>query len=158
MRYVIWGILLVASFAGFIVVEKVFTIPPGVVSGNGNLGLLVIFVLSPFFIANYFVTAKITKRMLAGRSSRKLNVLILILCSVSCLFLLFAITDYANELIAALGGSPANENSQIYRFGWFNQYTNSLFFNVYTFLLTHVFSVIVGTLSCERTKKTGNLN
>lgn len=157
MRYVIWGILLVVSFIGFIVVEKVFTIPPGIVSGNGNLGILVIFGLSPFFIASYFVIAKITKRILAGRSSRKLTVLILILCSVICLFLLFAITDYTNELTTALGGSPANENSQIYRFGWLNQYTNSLFFNVYTFLLTHVFSIIVGVLSCERTKKIGVL-
>lgn len=158
MRYIIWVILLVVSFSGFIVLEKGFTMPPDVISGNGNLGLLVIFGLSPFFIASCFATVKITKNVLAGRSSRKLNVLILILCSVSCLFILFAIKDYATELIVALGGSPANENSRIYRFGWVNQYTNSLFFNVYTFLLTHVFSIIVGVLSYERTKKIGILN
>ncbi|WP_245629837.1 small integral membrane protein 15 [Domibacillus robiginosus] len=158
MKYMIWVILLVVSFSGFIVLEKVFTMPPNVTSGNGNVGLLVILCLSPFFIASCFATVKITKRILAGRSSQKLTVLVLILCLVSSLFLLFAITDYANELIAALGGSPANENSRIYRFGWLNQYTNSLFFNVYTFLLTHVFSVIVGVLSWKRTMKTGKLH
>lgn len=44
------------SFSGFILIENVFTIEPSITSGNGNLGLLVILVLSPVFIASCLYT------------------------------------------------------------------------------------------------------
>lgn len=146
MRYFTWGLLLL-SFVGFIAIERLFTIPPDTISGNRNLGILAILGLSPFFIAAYFLTAKRTRTILADRNSKKLNMIIFTLCFVSLFLLLFAIINYTHELVAALGGSPANENSRIYRFGWFNQYTNSLFFNVYTFFLFCLSSVIIGVFS-----------
>jgi len=39
------------------------------------------------------------------------------------------------NLIAQLGGTPAHKTSRIYRFPWLNQYTNTLFFNFYTFII-----------------------
>jgi hypothetical protein len=146
MRYLTWGLLLF-SFIGFITIEKLFTIPTDITSGNGNLGILVILGLSPFFIAAYFLTVKMTRTILADQDSKKLNMIILNLCFVSWFILLFAIMNYTNELVAALGGSPANENSRISHFGWFNQYTNSLFFNVYAFFLIYLSSVIIGVFS-----------
>lgn len=40
--------------------------------------------------------------------------------------------DFANELVRVLGGAPTEENSRIYRFGWFNQYTNTAFTLIFT--------------------------
>ena len=67
----------------------------------------------------------------------KMIVAILVLSLTICALLILLISNYTNGLIIALGGTPSDPESRIYRFGWFNQYTNSLFFNVYTFFLTH---------------------
>lgn len=64
----------------------------------------------------------------------------------------FLIVDYRSELIVALGGTPSNPDSQIFRYGWFNQYTNSIYFNAYTFILTHSIAIAIGTLSVFQTK------
>ncbi|WP_083566554.1 hypothetical protein [Domibacillus mangrovi] len=103
MKYLTLGLLLV-SFIGFIAIEWLFTIPPDTTSGNGNLGILAISGLSPFFIAAYFLTAKMTRTILIDRISKKLNMIILTLCFVSCFLLLFLIIEHTNELVAALGG------------------------------------------------------
>ncbi|WP_246147067.1 hypothetical protein [Bacillus massilioanorexius] len=71
---------------------------------------------------------------------------------ICCVLLIFPIVSYTSELIIALGGTPSNPDSRIYRFGWFNQYTNSIYFNVYTFLLTHIIVAIIGFLSIKRMK------
>ncbi|OAH54799.1 hypothetical protein AWH48_09465 [Domibacillus aminovorans] len=67
MNYLTWGLLLF-SFVGFIVIERLFTIPPDTISRNGNLGILAILGLSPFFIIAYFLTAKRTRTILADRN------------------------------------------------------------------------------------------
>lgn len=55
-----------------------------------------------------------------------------------------ALIDFKDQLVFALGGDPTVPDSRIYRFGWFNQYTNSLYFNMYTFILSHIIALTIG--------------
>lgn len=150
--YIFGGISILLSFLGFYLIENTFTIKPNVISGNGNLGLLIILLLSPIFIAGYILTYKMAREISYNALTRKLSIAILSLSLICCVLLIFPVVNYTSELIIALGGTPSNPDSRIYRFGWFNQYTNSIYFNAYTFLLTHIIAVIIGILSVIRIK------
>lgn len=139
------------SFFGFYLIEHVFTVKPHVISGNGNLGILVILLFSPVFISSWVYTFKLVKAKIVIDS--KMTIGILLFAFAVCVLLMIIINDYTSELITAFGGTPDNPESRIYRFGWFNQYTNSLYFNVYTFFLTHIITVILGILSALRKAK-----
>lgn len=148
-KSIFWMISLLLSFSGFFLIENIFTIKPDVISGNGNLGLLIIMLFSPIFLASYFLTFKVVKEKSTNVKNRKISAWILLLSLICCVFLMAAILDYANELVIALGGTPDDPESRIYRFGWFNQYTNSIYFNVYTFLMTQMIVVLAGVLSAK---------
>lgn len=152
-KYIYWGISLLFSFLGFLFIEHAFTIEPHRISGNGNLGIVVIFLFSPVFITSYILTFKRVRERLVAVNNRKINTRILLLSLVLSVLLIAAIINYTNELIIALGGGPEIPDSRIYRFGWFNQYTNSLYFNVYTYLLTHIIVVILSVLSMVKSQK-----
>lgn len=129
------------------IIENLFTTKPSVTSGNGNLGLLAILLFSPIFVTSYILTFKIVKSTFCSVISRNTMVIILFFSFLSLVVLAVLIINYAKNLIVALGGPPTNPESRIYRFGWFNQYTNSMFFNTYTFLFTHILVLFVGILS-----------
>ena len=150
--YKFWVLSFVLSYLGFYLIENIFTIRPDVTPGNGNLGILVIIGLMPIFILSYFLTYKLSREVSITFNNRKMKVVILSLLVLFCALLLFLIVNYNDELVIALGGTPSNPDSRIYRFGWFNQYTNSLFFNAYTFLLTHIAAVVLGIVLSFRTK------
>jgi hypothetical protein len=150
--YKFWVVSFVLSYLGFYLIENIFTIRPDVTSGNGNLGILVIIGLMPIFILSYFLTYKQSREVSNTFKNRKMKVVILSLLVLCCALLIFLIVNYTDELVIALGGTPSNPDSRIYRFGWFNQYTNSLFFNAYTFLLTHIVAVVLGIILSFRTK------
>ncbi|MGE7601394.1 hypothetical protein ACQKL5_02700 [Peribacillus sp. NPDC097675] len=145
-------ISILLSFLGFYLIENMFTINPDVWSGNGNFGILIMLLFSPIFILSYFLTYKMSREISYNKLKRKISVVILTLALISCTLLILPIVNYTSELIIALGGTPSDPDSKIYRFGWFNQYTNSIYFNVYTFLLTHIIAVIIGILSVIRIK------
>lgn len=151
--YIFCFISILLTFLGFYLIENMFTINPDVWSGNGNLGILIMIIFSPIFILSYFFTYKISREIAYYKMRRKIRVVILTLALISCTLLILPIVNYTSELIIALGGTPSAPDSKIYRFGWFNQYTNSIYFNVYTFLLTHIIAVIIGILSVIKIKK-----
>jgi hypothetical protein len=150
-KQIYWSLSLLFSFFGFYLIEHLFTVKPHVVSGNGNLGILVIFLFSPVFICSWVYTFKLTKTTILKNNKMAIGILLFSL-AVSAL-LMIEIYDYTSELIMALGGKPDNPESRIYRFGWFNQYTNSLYFNVYTFFLSHIIAVIFSVFSAMRSSK-----
>ncbi|EWG11096.1 hypothetical protein [Cytobacillus firmus] len=147
-KQIYWSLSFLFSFFGFYLIEHLFTVKPHVVSGNGNLGILVIFLFTPVFISSWIYTFKLAKVKMVKEGKTTIGILLFALAG--CVLLLILINDYTSELITALGGTPDNPESKIYRFGWFNQYTNSLFFNVYTFFLSHVLIVISGSISVLR--------
>ncbi|MCJ1909009.1 hypothetical protein [Planococcus ruber] len=153
MKDIIGVIFVLLSFLGFYLIENVFTIEPQVTSGNGNLGMLIILLLSPIFFVSYFYTFKKTREVFYKVQKKIIKALILSLLLLLIVVLVFLNIEYTNELIIALGGTPSDPDSRIFRFGWFNQYTNSIYFNLYTFLLTHILAVIIGILSAIRNKE-----
>ncbi|URM31075.1 hypothetical protein LLY41_11540 [Cytobacillus firmus] len=150
-KMIYWILCFLFSFLGFYLIEHVFTVKPHVVSGNGNLGILIIFLFTPVFISSWVYTFKRAKATLLKNNKIAIGLLLLSL-AVSAL-LMIGIYDYTSELIMALGGKPDNPESRIYRFGWFNQYTNSLYFNVYTFFLSQIAAVVFGIFSAMRSSK-----
>lgn len=149
----IFFISIFLSFLGFYLVENVFTISPDVWSGNGNLGILIMMLFSPVFVISYFFTYKLTREISTNIKVKKVRIVILIFCVISCALLIIPIITYIDELIIALDGTPAEPESKIYRFGWLNQYTNGIYFNVYTFFLSHLLAIILGILSTIRIKR-----
>jgi hypothetical protein len=150
--YIFCFISILLSFLGFYLIENVFSISPDVWSGNGNPGILIIMLFSPVFVLSYFFICKLTREILANTIVKK-KIVILIFTVISCALLILPIINYIDELVIALDGTPADPESKIYRFGWFNQYTNGIYFNVYTFLLSHLLAVIIGILSTIRIKR-----
>ncbi|MCR2822602.1 hypothetical protein [Lederbergia panacisoli] len=140
-----WVTTTLISFFGFYLIEHIFTVSPESISGNGNLGIIFIMLFSPFFLASYIFTFRLTSKLLK-KAGLKFKIGIFLFSVLGCALLVYAIIHYKNELVIALGGPPTNPESRIFRFGWFNQYTNSLFFNIYTFFLSYIFIIFLGTL------------
>lgn len=141
-----WVISFVVTLIGFLFIEKVMTIQPEFVSGNGNLGIAFMFIILPFFILSFYLTYKQIRRLLLKLNTWIVNLIVLLLCVISVWLLTVTLVDFINELVRALGGPPTEENSRIYRYGWFNQYTNSFYFNIYTFLIAHIVAVAASSL------------
>lgn len=142
-----WPISFVLTLFGFLLIEKVFTISPDSTSGNGNLAILIALLFSPIFIASYFFTYKGVKILLKKKNVPKVNIMTFTIALTIGVLLIIPITSNINEIILELGGGPKEPNSKIFRFGWFNQYTNSIFFNIYTFLASHILIVIAAALT-----------
>jgi uncharacterized membrane protein len=106
---------------------EALTIDPQTISGNGNLALLLII---PFLmVLTIFLTALFLffKEVI----NEKWKLLFSIILPFVIIFSLARIWQDGSELISLLGGGPVDPDSKIYRFPWLNQYTNTIFFNVY---------------------------
>lgn len=124
-RVISVGGSLLVSIALFYLVS-LMTIDPSSISGNGNPAILVM----PFVVASYVGTL-----LLLYKIEFKLNSLIRIICIIGILLLVLGETIHVQNLVDALGGGPDVPDSRIYRFGWFNQYTNTFYFNGYIFAI-----------------------
>lgn len=138
---------LLLSMLGFYLIENFFTIQPDVTSGNGNPAFFIIIPFFPVFIYGYFLTFTFVREYTSKYLQTYTKILLLVLFSIFCIALIFLIVNNAKELIFTLGGPPTEPESTIFRFGWFNQYTNSMFFNFYTFLLSHLSVVIAAIIT-----------
>lgn len=136
-----WFILCI--FLIFLV--DLFTVKPHVISGNGNLGLL--FVLPAIVVFLLFATS--LWRGL-GKLELKRNTWKTIYLWALALLLLFCFIEYtfALNLVTHLGGSPGTVSSRIYRYPWLNQYTNTIFINLYTLGI-----MITGIVLCKSITK-----
>lgn len=152
-NYVVCFISVLISFLGFYLIEHVFTVSHDVWSGNGNLAILIMIIFLPAFVLSYLFTYKVTREISTNTVVKKLKLVALITCVASCVLLILPIINYVDELVIALDGTPTNPESKIYRFGWFNQYTNGIYFNFYTFFLSHLMAVIFGILPTIRIKR-----
>lgn len=128
---IILVLYLIISIIGFYLVS-LFTIPPNVTSGNGNLALLFIPIAIAFYIALVVIIVKEANRLIIKLPTS----FIVILAFASCI-LLYSIIEkeikLIYELYATLGGYSNNPSSKIYRLDLLNQYTNIIFFNHFTY-------------------------
>lgn len=131
-----------------IVMVKEFTFGPEVFSGNGNPVILLFpFVILTFFLFGFEWYVRLVDVQFQPKTWRNLLIGSLVLLISSIILEIF----FVNNLVQQLGGSPTNADSRIYRFPWLNQYTNTLFVNVYTFLI--YFSTLTLFITLSRLKK-----
>ncbi|MBA2872200.1 magnesium-transporting ATPase (P-type) [Anoxybacillus calidus] len=124
---------------------ELFTIEPHVTSGNGNPGLLIM-MLATF---SFLFFGRGLWKVLTNMSVSKRGLLFMSIGSF-CILSMSAFLEitYVLDLIKQLGGPPSNVNSRIYRFSWINQYTNTFYVNVYTYII--FISSIVFIYSIQR--------
>ncbi len=125
---VVWLLLSIV----FLYLVGLFTIRPEVTSGNGNLGLI-------FVLLAVIIFLRFAKNLWKSLGTLVLQPRTWKFVSLGSLFVLllasFLEYRYTLNLIDQLGGTPAQKSSRIYRYSWVNQYTNTLFINVYTFIM-----------------------
>jgi len=115
-----------------VVMVKEFSFSPESFSGNGNPVILIFpFVLLTFSLFGYELFLKLKDASFNKGTWRNVVVASLIILIAASIMEF----SYFNEVIQKLGGPPTNEDSRIYRFPWLNQYTNTIFVNLYTFLI-----------------------
>lgn len=115
-----------------IVMVKEFTFGPEVFTGNGNPVILLFpFVILTFSLFGFEWYVRLREAQFQPKTWRNLLIGSLILLILSIILEIFFVKD----IVKQLGGTPTNADSRIYRFPWLNQYTNTLFVNVYTFLI-----------------------
>jgi hypothetical protein len=115
-----------------IVMVKEFTFGPEAYSGNGNPVILLFpFVILTFSLFGFEWFVRLRETQFQSKIWVQLLMWSLVLLIASIILEIFFVKD----LVQQLGGTPTNADSRIYRYPWLNQYTNTLFVNVYTFLI-----------------------
>ncbi|MDR6718775.1 hypothetical protein [Paenibacillus sp. 2003] len=143
--FLIWNVLMIGAVRGL-----TFQHEPGRgVSGNGNLGLLVLAPSLLTFLILCIWTTNLSKWWLYDQRQRwggKIYACVpfaaLLLCVLSVAWELHTI----NDLHLQLNGFTNDPDSAVYRFGWLNQYINTLFYNVPILLFGLSFSILTGWL------------
>lgn len=115
----------------------------GVISGNGNPGLIALtmgWILLLFLLIRVvFIAIEYLKKV-----SHKLSKVIIPTCLIVILALMIlAEIRFINLLGHNLNGFTNEKNSIVFRFGWINQYTNSLFYNGYILIFGVALALLV---------------
>ncbi len=148
--------LLAASVLLFYFIA-LLTAAPSQISGNGNPGLIPIILAIPVYLAFQWVYYALLLQWFQGADGRFTSSMLL---SVSAIMIWAVIgeIEYIQALLEQLGDWD-HPDSKLYRYPLLNQYTNTMFFNGYTFiggmLLTTLSAVIysyIRTLRVRRAK------
>ncbi|GEN33302.1 hypothetical protein [Aneurinibacillus danicus] len=132
---------LILSSISFFFVSS-FTEDPYINSREINHGTP--FIYPTLFIFIYFLASlAMYSYALFKKYSRKNNRIFIFMN-----FLLLGISvvgevHLVKRRLIQLGGGPSIPTSQIFNLGWFNQYTNILYFNIYTFLIGTCITLMV---------------
>jgi hypothetical protein len=112
------------------------------ISGNGNLGLLFVYFALPIYILMLVYVYKVSDTYYRNR--KNIATLSVILLFLLC-FCVYGECYLIQSLLHHLGGGPNSPDSVIYRFGWLNQYTNTLYFNFYSFTIGVLLSLLISS-------------
>ncbi|MBS4175587.1 hypothetical protein [Bacillus sp. FJAT-49736] len=140
LKIVIWFICLLITVGTFYIMI-VGTASPDKANGNGNPALFVLFTAYPAMISFYYLTINIGVRLILKTKNKRLA---WILCSTSlivCVALYFPIRSNAEAVKLGLEKSINKDYSK----GW-NQFTNTIYFNTYTFLLALFLCIVIATV------------
>lgn len=148
-----WIIVLILFFVTMIGLALVdlwtFRLKPnGHMSGNGNPAILILLIFGPLYLVfigfiTYIANCIFKQSFINGRKNVSLLVSILLLGGT----LLVLERFYFLQIFYSLGGFPDNQSSAIYRWGMWNQYTNTAYFNVITYTLGVMMAILIGYIS-----------
>ncbi|SFS76877.1 hypothetical protein SAMN05428962_2747 [Paenibacillus sp. BC26] len=126
------------------------------ISGNGNLGVLFIYIAVPIYLLMLVYVYKVSDGYYRNR--KNIGALSVILLCLIC-FCVYGESYQIQSLLHHLGGGPNSPGSVIYRFGWLNQYTNTLYFNFYSFTIGVLMSLLISTyVEMLRRRKVRSIN
>lgn len=113
-------------------------------SGNGNPGIVVL-ILSLILLAIFLIHLVLKSieylRMLPPTIA---TIVIPALAMVTLVFMIFGELNTISALKQNLNGFTNDKDSVVFRFGWINQYTNTLFYNGYILM----FGISIAMLVC----------
>ncbi|UNK18660.1 3'-5' exonuclease [Paenibacillus sp. N3/727] len=137
--------LLTASLTGLVDMLTFRLRWNGHLSGNGNPAMLVVFLLIPLYIALLYLTGMTFRnffyeKMKDGWYSSGIITFLIVMAGV----LGFFAYGYYRYIFKGLGGGAENLDSALFRWGYWNQYTNTAYINILTYSLGLVCSMIAG--------------
>ncbi|PSL40962.1 hypothetical protein B0H99_10394 [Planomicrobium soli] len=126
-------------------------VTPDSISGNGNPFLFPLMILHPFILFFLYGTTEYSMRYLLKWSSKVIRICaFLAFCLVSLIFVVtFNAVKSMQAKIIKINDSIDGPN----QIGYLNIYTNSLFFNGYTFLMVLLICFLIGCIWALITKK-----
>ncbi|SUA50783.1 Uncharacterised protein [Paenibacillus thiaminolyticus] len=117
----------------------------GGMSGNGNPALLILFPLVPLYAVLLAMLGTASHGFFAQGLQRGVKQVIILLVLI-LLGVALAVMEwlYIKQFFGNLGGPPDNPRSAIYRWGWWNPYTNTAYINVFTYTFGIDLAMIAG--------------
>lgn len=116
------------------------------ISGNGNPGILILIlslILFAIFLINLVVKSIEYLRKLPLTIT---SIVIPALSLVTLVLMIFGELNTINALEQNLNGFTNDKDSVVFRFGWLNQYTNTLFYNGYILIFGISIAMLVSCL------------
>lgn len=149
--------LITSTLTGFVDLMTFRLNWSGHLSGNGNPALLVVFILIPLYIPLLYLIGMASRyffheKMKDGWYSAGTLTFLILMAGVIALFAY----GYYYQIFSGLGGGPSNTESAIFRFGHWNQYTNTAYINILTYSLGLVCSMIAGYVAALITRRKPN--
>ncbi|MEO2205361.1 hypothetical protein ABGV42_16635 [Paenibacillus pabuli] len=129
------------------------------VSGNGNPGILILFPSLLTFLIQCIWTVSLSKWWLYDQRQRwgdKVHVIVPLLAVLLCVLSVFLELQMIENLRTQLGGFTNDPSSAVYRFGWLNQYTNTLYYNSPILLFGLSLSIFIGWLMERSVRKSSS--
>ncbi|WP_127538487.1 hypothetical protein [Paenibacillus illinoisensis] len=143
--FLLWNILMIFAVHGL-----TFQHEAGRgISGNGNPGILILFPSLLTFLILCIWTVSLFKRWLYDQRQRwvgKVHVMVPLAAVLLCVLSVFLELLMIEDLRVQLGGFTNDPSSAVYRFGWLNQYTNTLYYNAPILLFGLSLSTFIGWL------------
>lgn len=133
----IW-IFCLAIMIGTVYLAELGTASPHSSNGNGNPFLLVIYMCWPLYICFYYVTINLSFYLFRKINSLLVEIFSVVLCVAALVGSYFAIQSKETSVRSALSHS----NNAHYQEGW-NQFTNSVYINAYTFIASLLICVLL---------------
>ncbi|WP_418040479.1 hypothetical protein [Paenibacillus xylanilyticus] len=153
--FLLWNVLMIFALHGL-----TFQHEAGRgVSGNGNPGILILFPSLLTFLILCIWTVSLSKRWLYDQRQRwgmKVHVMMAMAAVLLCVLSVFWQLLMIEDLRVQLGGFTNDPSSAVYRFGWLNQYTNTLYYNTPILLFGLSLSIFIGWLLERSVHKIGS--
>ncbi|WP_152393591.1 hypothetical protein [Paenibacillus guangzhouensis] len=121
--------------------------PSGHLSGNGNPALLFIFIFVPLYLIMLGIIAILSGTLFRDQfrqGSYHAGMFLFLMAMIAIGIFLERL--YASLIFGSLRGWPNSPYSMIQGWGVLNQYTNTAFFNIITYILGWVGSIMLGYL------------
>ncbi|WP_286883980.1 hypothetical protein [Aneurinibacillus sp. UBA3580] len=140
------ALFLFLGSAFFFIMIDLFTVPLHVTSGNGNLALLV---MAPAVVGIVLFATMVgifVSRLL--RRQGKALIRGFLLGDVLLLgLMIIGEVWFVRDSLAQFDGEAGILAAHLFRFGMLNQYTNTLYFNMFTFLIPILIAALIGGVS-----------